>query len=79
MRFLIALATNELENLNSSMGDNSIFVFLYNLKPSKALQRTNKRTTEISTPTIIIDIAQKYSDTPLFLSDEVKDILYSCD
>ena len=42
------------------------------VKPSKALQRSNACTTEISTPTTIIDIAQKYSETQLFLSDEVK-------
>lgn len=45
------------------------------LKRPKALNRPKDCTKELSTPTIIIDIAQKYSEYQLFLSDKVKDII----
>jgi len=50
------------------------------LKQLKAIRCSEDCTTELSTPTIIIDISQKYSETPLFLSDKkFKDILSSYD
>ena len=45
------------------------------MKQSKVLQYSKESTTELSTPTTIIDIAQKYSEYQLFLSDKVKDII----
>ena len=45
------------------------------LKQSNSLQRSKECTTKLSTPTIIIDIAQKYSENSLLLSDEVRNIL----
>ena len=44
------------------------------LKQSKALQHSKESPTVLSTPTIIIDIAQKYSEKLLFLSDKVRNI-----
>ena len=46
------------------------------LKQSNVLQRSKECTTQLSTPTIIIDIAQKYSEKLLFLSEEVRNIFY---
>ena len=46
------------------------------LKQSKALQHSKESPIVLSTPTIIIDIAQKYSEKLLFLSDRVGNIFY---